>query len=234
MDQKDEEIKRALDEIFGDEKQDVDLPNANDINNELIPIQSDDINNSGSNEEMLDIEDEEKIEQEKEPVSNRKIIIYLLIGFVIGLLILFFLIEKQEINKSIVTCSYLSEDSSYKETIEYKITKKENEITYVEGSYSYLAKTDEYKSKIESVKEEKIPIIINSNGMKGFTYVYEVSDKLFKMNSYLNYEEFDLDVIKKIDQEKVPISPFKVDLEKKYDELQKTLKKDGFICTISN
>lgn len=242
MDSKDEDLKRALDEIFGDAAEDKKTEEESDFNGILdnephnesnIIDTSLDSNADGINLNVNE-EDETKLQDgAKDIINSKKIFVYLLLGFVIGLMLLFFVIDKQDVQQNIVYCSHSKEDTGYKEMTEYKITKKDDVITFVEGTYTYVAKTDEYKTNIDKVKEEKIPVIINSNGMSGFTYSYETSDNLFKIDSYLDYELFDETQVKDALQKGTPISFYPISLEKNYLDLKKVLEKSGFKCTTS-
>ena len=61
----------------------------------------------------------------------------------------------------------------------YAILQPVELLDGMDGKYKYTALTDEYKQQIEYVKNEKLPAIVNSNGMDGFTYIYEASDDYF-------------------------------------------------------
>ena len=162
---------------------------------------------------------------------NKKIIIYIALGMVLGLIVVFILvnfvfgIEKKEL------CTSTAEDTGYKYTDEYKITYKKNKINYVESTYTYTALNDEYKSQIEYVSEDKLRAIINSNGMPGFTYTYETSDNYVKVNGYLDFTLFNYDEIEKINQEAMPLSYFKISRDMTYKTLKANLEKEGYKCT---
>lgn len=241
MNNKDEDLKKALDELFGDDVEDIKTEEKGDFeaslgdttyNENNIIDASLDSNADEININNFEIETE-KQDATKDTINSKKIFVYLLIGFIIGLMLLFFVIDKQDVQQNIVYCSHSKEDTGYKEMTEYKITKKDDVITFVEGTYTYVAKTDEYKTNIDKVKEEKIPVIINSNGMSGFTYSYETSDNLFKIDSYLDYELFDETQVKDALQKGTPISFYPISLEKNYLDLKKVLEKSGFKCTTS-
>lgn len=242
MNNKDEDLKKALDELFGDDVENIKTEEKGDFEDSLgdttynennIIDTSLDSNADGINLNVNE-EEETKIQDgAKDTINSKRIFAYLFIGFIIGLTLLFLVIDKQDVPKNIVYCSHSKEDTGYKEMTEYKITKKDDVITFVEGTYTYVAKTDEYKTNIDKVKEEKIPVIINSNGMSGFTYSYEISDNLFKIDSYLDYELFDETQVKDALQKGTPISFYPISLEKKYLDLKKVLEKSGFKCTTS-
>ena len=164
---------------------------------------------------------------------NKKIIIYIALGMVLGLIVVFILvnfvfgIEKKEL------CTSMAEDTGYKYTDEYKITYKKNKINYVESTYTYTALNSEYQEQIKYVSDDKLRVIINSNGMPGFTYTYETSDNYVKVNGYLDFTLFNYDEIEKINQEAMPLSYFKISRDMTYKTLKANLEKQGYKCTIT-
>lgn len=162
---------------------------------------------------------------------NKKIIIYIALGMVLGLIVVFILvnfvfgIEKKEL------CTSTAEDTGYKYTDEYKITYKKNKINYVESTYTYTALNSEYQEQIKYVSDDKLRAIINSNGMPGFTYTYETSDNYVKVNGYLDFTLFNYDEIEKINQEAMPLSYFKISRDMTYKTLKANLEKQGYKCT---
>lgn len=165
---------------------------------------------------------------------NKKIIIYIALGAVLGLIAVFILVnfvfgvEKKEL------CTSVAEDTGYKYTDEYKITYKKNKINYVESTYTYTALNDEYKEQIKYVSDDKLRAVINSNGMPGFTYTYETSDNYVKVNGYLDFTLFNYDEIEKINQEAMPLSYFKISRDMTYKTLKNDLEKNGYKCTITD
>lgn len=162
---------------------------------------------------------------------NKKIIIYIALGMVLGLIVVFILvnfvfgIEKKEL------CTSTAEDTGYKYTDEYKITYKKNKINYVESTYTYTALNSEYQEQIKYVSDDKLRAVINSNGMPGFTYTYETSDNYVKVNGYLDFTLFNYDEIEKINQEAMPLSYFKISRDMTYKTLKANLEKQGYKCT---
>lgn len=165
---------------------------------------------------------------------NKKIIIYITLGIILGLIVVFILvnfvfgIEKKEL------CTSVAEDTGYKYTDEYKITYKKNKINYVESTYTYTALNSEYKEQIKYVSDDKLRAVINSNGMPGFTYTYETSDDYVKVNGYLDFTLFNYDEIEKINQEAMPLSYFKISRDMTYKTLKNDLEKNGYKCTITD
>ena len=162
---------------------------------------------------------------------NKKIIIYIALGTILGLIVVFILvnfvfgIEKKEL------CTSMAEDTGYKYTDEYKITYKKNKINYVESTYTYTALNSEYQEQIKYVSDDKLRAVINSNGMPGFTYTYETSDNYVKVNGYLDFTLFNYDEIEKINQEAMPLSYFKISRDMTYKTLKANLEKQGYKCT---
>lgn len=162
---------------------------------------------------------------------NKKIIIYIALGTILGLIVVFILvnfvfgIEKKEL------CTSMAEDTGYKYTDEYKITYKKNKINYVESTYTYTALNSEYQEQIKYVSDDKLRAVINSNGMPGFTYTYETSDNYVKVNGYLDFTLFNYDEIEKINQEAMPLSYFKISRDMTYKTLKVNLEKQGYKCT---
>lgn len=165
---------------------------------------------------------------------NKKIIIYIALGAILGLIVVFILVnfvfgvEKKEL------CTSVAEDTGYKYTDEYKITYKKNKINYVESTYTYTALNSEYKEQIKYVSDDKLRAVINSNGMPGFTYTYETSDDYVKVNGYLDFTLFNYDEIEKINQEAMPLSYFKISRDMTYKTLKNDLEKNGYKCTITD
>lgn len=233
MDEKDKQMKEALDDIFGD-----DVIEIKDTNDDNLTNTSLNIPNISSSEIIAptSLDKENNIQETTEKdnnISYKKIILYFLIGFVLGFILIYIIVNFVLNKEKTINCSYSANDLGYKITDEYKIKYKNNTILKVDGSYIYTAKTEEYKSQIEYIKNEKIPVIINSNGMKGFTYLYEVSDSYFKVNSYLVYDLFEFDKINKIDQKNMPISYFKITSDKSVKKLKNELINKGYTCNLS-
>lgn len=258
MDQKDDDIKRAIDDIFGDDVIEIDTENKNektdDIQDELshtalnIPVVNDedvsipeisltqktsDVNKDEENSDEEAVSSQ-TISESKNDHRNKRIFIYFVIVFIIGLVLIYLIINYLNGKERVINCSYSAEDTGYKVTDEYKITYKNSKIIYVEQVYDYTAKTDEYKEQVGYVKDEKLPVIINSNGMDGFTYTYETNDSFFKVMGYLDFTLFDYDKINKIDQNVTPISYFKINSKMTLDDLKASLEDQGYVCSNSD
>ena len=170
---------------------------------------------------------------DKKDNFNKKIIIFFVVGFILGIALIYLIVNYVQNKTYVVNCSSSAEDVGYKYTDEYKITYKQDEIINVEGVYTYTALTDEYKPQVNIIKEDKSHAIINSNGMPGFTYTYEISDDYLKVNSYLDFTLFDYKKINKIDQDLMPISYFKIYDDMTFSSLKKDLEKQGYKCVSS-
>lgn len=224
---------------------------SNISNNETINHNNYDFNNqintnlnTGYPENNLTIENNEASSSKDALISkntikedkafNKKIIIYIALGAILGLIVVFILVnfvfgvEKKEL------CTSVAEDTGYKYTDEYKITYKKNKINYVESTYTYTALNSEYKEQIKYVSDDKLRAVINSNGMPGFTYTYETSDDYVKVNGYLDFTLFNYDEIEKINQEAMPLSYFKISRDMTYKTLKNDLEKNGYKCTITD
>ncbi len=176
-----------------------------------------------------------KVRKDKQyvEINPKKIIPYVIGILVIILILLYLLISNFITKKRVVSCSFVAEDTGYKIVDEYKITYSQNKIKYIESVYNYTVKTDEFKSQIEYIKNEKLPVIINSNGMPGFTYIYETNDNFFELSGYLDFELMEFDKIDKIDKKVNPITYFDINSKITYKDLQKELSSKGYVCTAS-
>lgn len=262
MEGSDKDIKKALDDIFGDdvieidtssttdeakqeelsktylnipleESSEINIPDVSETTDEAYDEVKNDNNIKNDNDDYTDNSDIATKDSKNNKLDIKKIIIYFIIGFIIGIALIYVIVNYVVGKEKVVNCSYTAEDVGYKVTDEYKITYKNNEILYVESAYNYEAKTDEYKNQIEYIKDEKLPVIINSNGMSGFTYVYETSDDYFKVMGYLDFTLFNYDKINNIDQSITPISYFKIDSDNNFNSFKESLEKQGYNCTIS-
>lgn len=261
MDNKDKDLKSALDDIFGDDFIEIDTSSKiddknfvidEDLENNIYSDKDEIVNQEFNNtilvaeekenklveetpimdkeEESVTIEEPKENKDSKKKRNNKKIIFIigtLLVALILILTLIYFIFGI----KRTITCSSSVEDTGYKYSDIYKITYKKNKIIYVESNYEYMALNKEYEDQIEYIRDEKIPVIINSNGMPGFTYIYESSDNFFKVKGYLDFTLFKMNEINKIDQDMMPISYFKINNKTTYKSLRKDLEKQGFTCT---
>ena len=287
MEDQNSDVKRSLDDIFGDDVIEIDtddlsalieIKDSNIVENDLvidenvqnatketiIPesneqliIENNDIPkenfDNDNNSETIITEKQDKVilsddasdtavsqEQDKEISDDSKKVKKNKSKFIIIILIIILLLSVSGIliynslfREKVANCFFEAEDSGFKITDEYKIVYKGSSIIYLDGIYTYTAKTEEFKSQIEYIKDEKIPVIVNSNGMSGFTYIYELGDDFFKVSSYLEFEKFKFQDIKKINQDIKPISYIKITEDLSYKDVKKKLEKEGYKCTVS-
>ncbi len=249
MDDNNQDIKKALDEIFGDDFIEIDVKKENkdekkeeilstETLNDIIQtpkLEENDkavINYSNKiNDDINENKDKKDGQNETKKTSfNKILIISIIIGFLLGVLVIFIVIDNVFYKEKVTNCSSSASDYGYKYSDEYKITYKHDDIVYVEGEYIYNVLDNDYKDQIDVIKNEKMHVLLNSNGMKGFTYTYEVSDKSFKINSYLDFSQFDYKKINNIDQSLMPISYFEITNNMKYETLIKELQNQGYKC----
>ncbi len=183
--------------------------------------------------DLLEIDINNKDKKVSKKRNNKSIYIYIFLIILLLVIVLLMFIYDNNSKEKIVNCSYKANDKGYSITDEYIITYKENKIIYFDGKYIYRALNEEYKNQIDYVKDEKMPVIINSNGMPGFTYIYEIGEDYFSVNSYLDFSLFDYNLIDKNDNDNYPISYITIDSSTTYESLVKNLKKDGYTCTKS-
>lgn len=243
MDNKDKDVKSALDELFGSDfieisvgSDNTNLPEKNEIENNDINQNNVDYNvisetNSSDNDKnSTNFFTPNYIttipKKENKGKSKYVIIISIIILLILGISILCIAIfgEKK------VKCTLTATDTGYKFYNKYYITHKMNDITFIKSRYKYTATTDEYKNEVENVKGEKIPIVINTNGMPGFTYTYETTDVYYKMDGYIDFSKINFNKIDKLDQNLLKLSEYKINSKLKYKDFVKTLEKDGYIC----
>lgn len=244
------EIEEALNNIFGSDFVEFDV----DIKEEAKNYMDTDNMNSAPEENEItgifdvhqsnsDIEVKQDDNFDNKVTNNKKItntikenkenIIYYLVGLVIITIIIYVLVNFVFGITKTVTCAYSAEDEGYNFSDEYKITHKKNKISYIESAYTYNALNDEFKEQLQYIREDKLPVIVNSNGMPGFTYVYESNDDFIKVNGYLDFTLFEFEKIDKMDQELMPISYFKIDSKITYKTLKEELESEGYVCTLS-
>lgn len=152
--------------------------------------------------------------------------IILVICFIVSIAVILFNTNSEQI----VSCSYSAKDNGFKITDEYIIAHKSGNLTFIQGEYEYVATSEETKSQIEVIKESKLPVIINSNGMPGFTHTYEISNDFIRIYSYYDITQMDFKKIDKNNDEITPISYINLKSTTTYDNLTKNLKKQGYKC----
>lgn len=215
-----EDKNTSLDESFDKENKDGlnDIVNAN-----LEPASGEDITSSYESYNTP-VETESDI-----PKKNNKML-YLILGAIfVAILIVVLCVLSINCEKK-TSCSYAVNDTNYKISDTYEIKYKKNKILYVNGKYDYEAKTKDFENQINIIRQEKIPVMVNSNAMKGFTYILDEGNDKFSITSSLDFTSFDYNEISKIDQKTKPISYFEIDSTLTYEKLKNILEKQGYTC----
>ena len=276
MSKKNEDVKAAIDAIFGDDFIEIDKTNEessdntltftdleedeeNEVNNKVIEDNNiieniNKINDSDYNEDIKDEIEPNSDYYNESPILltkpsfkdkiirnikniniNKNNILYtlgvagivlLVILLIITIIIVIFGVKKD------VKCVSNATDNGYSFKEIYEITHKKNEIIKIKSLYRYEATSSEYMEQVQFVKNDKIPVVINSNGMKGFTYIIEEKDDMFEVTGYLDFREMDFAEIDKVDKKLFPVSYIEFDSKTTYESLEKMLKKKGFTCSI--
>ena len=203
-----------------------------------------DINSFDTNTNYEPINDEEPIEEKpiyeekkveeipndtkRDNKKNSKVMVLIIILSIILLIIiligLFISKEKH------LLCTYSVLNDTFKLEDSYNITYKGNKIILVEGNYLYKSLIDADEKQIEFIKDEKLPVILNSYGMPGFTFNFEENDNNFRVMSYLEYDKMDFKELNKINQEAVPLNYYKIK-NNKFKDLKKYLISENYVCS---
>lgn len=163
-------------------------------------------------------------------LPNKGNVIYFGGGIVLVFLVLFLLFKFVFVGEKVLTCTFKASDEGYELTDVYKITHRKNKVKYVDGTYKYTTKSEAYKAQLPILKEAKLPVILNSNGMPGFTYLYEIGSEHFTVSSYLDFTLFDFEKIDKNNNDVTPISYFPISSKTTYKSLKEHLEKEGYSC----
>lgn len=244
-DSNDNDLSKTSLNIYNYENSDIDLSKLDDetknqLENDHEALDNYDTNDEKSTDEQnesnnvmsLDSSSDDDIEVEKQTDLNGKrkgILIILLCAILLVIVILILFIYNLNCEKN-VSCVYSVNDKNFVLSDTVKITYKKDKISYVNGNYSYAAITKDFKDQIDNIRQEKIPVIVNSNGMKGFTYILNEENDKFSITSSLDFTSFDYDEISKIDQKTKPISYFEIDSNLTYKKLKNILEKQGYTC----
>lgn len=244
-DSNDNDLSKTSLNIYNYENSDIDLSKLDDetknqLENDHEALYNYDTNDEKSTDEQnesnnvmsLDSSSDDDIEVEKQTDLNGKrkgILIILLCAILLVIVILTLFIYNLNCEKN-VSCVYSVNDKNFVLSDTVKITYKKDKISYVNSNYSYAAITKDFKDQIDNIRQEKIPVIVNSNGMKGFTYILNEENDKFSITSSLDFTSFDYDEISKIDQKTKPISYFEIDSNLTYKKLKNILEKQGYTC----
>lgn len=215
-----EDKNTSLDESFDKESKDGlnDIVNAN-----LEPVSDEDITSSYESYNT-------PVETESNTPKKNNKMLYLILGAIfVAILIVVLCVLSINCEKK-TSCSYAVNDTNYKISDTYEIKYKKNKILYVNGKYDYEAKTKDFENQINIIRQEKIPVMVNSNAMKGFTYILDEGNDKFSITSSLDFTSFDYNEISKIDQKTKPISYFEIDSNLTYEKLKNILEKQGYTC----
>lgn len=153
-------------------------------------------------------------------------IISLVIVLVITIFVVVFGVKKN------VKCVSKATDEGYSFMETYEITYKKNDIIRIKSIYRYEATSADFLEQVQFVKKDKVPVVVNSNGMKGFNYIIEEKDDAFEVTGYLDFKEMDFTEVDKVDKKLFPISYIDFDSKTTYKDMEKSLKKKGFTCSI--
>lgn len=218
---------------------------SNDIKNDEVAYETNSINNEenvdinnttyNNRKDSIDIESNDTMIDVSDNYNkkSKKHIMYIIIAMVFIVLIVLSIIKLNASFEKKEYCYYETKDEGYSLTDEYTISYKGNKLLYVEGVYVYNALNDEYKNQIEYIKEEKLPVIVNSNGMSGFTHIYEIGEDTLKINSYYDILSIDFSLVNKNDNKSNPISYVNLKSNTTYKDLKEDLEKNGYKCTPS-
>ena len=244
-DSNDNDLSKTSLNIYNYENSDIDLSKLDDETKNQLENDHEALDNYDTNDEKrldeqnesnnvmsLDSSSDDDIEVEKQTDLNGKrkgILIILLCAILLVIVILTLFIYNLNCEKN-VSCVYSVNDKNFVLSDTVKITYKKDKISYVNSNYSYAAITKDFKDQIDNIRQEKIPVIVNSNGMKGFTYILNEENDKFSITSSLDFTSFDYDEISKIDQKAKPISYFEIDSNLTYKKLKNILEKQGYTC----
>lgn len=252
MHKKDDNLKDALDEIFGDDFIEVDMDDKKEENVPLIDrVIFTDYELEDEKQEQLKRSNTSTDKIKKIPVWNEAknntpitknipkkkptkniyksfILIVLIITMILiislSIYITIFGIEKKEV------CELKAKDAGYNFSDTYIIAYKKNNIIKIKSSYEYNATDSEFTEQVKIIKESKLPVVINSNGMSGFTYIVEENDNSFKVNGYLDFEKMNFKEVDKQNYDLFPIAYEKINSKTTYNNFINKLKKQGYTC----
>lgn len=272
MNKKNNDLKDALDEIFGDDFIEIDTSDKNLDNNSLLNqavftdfeleeekqdeyedknLKSPEIvvnSNEGEIKPYLDDEnstkdlvneyDQDKVSAQSKlktritsfkSINYKYVIATIIIMIIILLSSMIVFIGIIGINKT-VTCELAAADTGYSFSDKYEIKYAKNKIKKIKSEYIYKATSTEFKEQVKYVKESKMPVVINSNGINGFTYVVEENENLFKVEGYLDFDIIDKKALDEQDFDLFPLTYQKITSKTTYEDFTNKLKKQGFAC----
>ncbi|MEG2351273.1 MAG: hypothetical protein RSA10_03905 [Bacilli bacterium] len=187
-------------------------------------------------ENVVDIQVPEVEKKGNESHKSKNIInifIYVFLIIITVVFIIYNVINLNVSNDKTMVCSLKVEDGGYKVTDEYEFNYVKDKITYASGLYIYHAKTDEFRKQVEIIKSEKTKVIINSNGMSGFTHNLESSNDTLKVNSYYDFELINFNAVDKNNNKVKPLSYIDITSKTTLDSMKKNLEKSGYECIVN-
>ena len=229
----DDDVSKAIDDIFGNDFIELSVSNEeskpSEMKYENIVITSTDklsnheksldaINNVSSlKDNHNDNENENSDKQSVLKMVNTdkrfdsKTAILVLLLCILGSIIMVYILTKSEVNEeSSVVCYQKIQTNDYDSTDEYVLNHFKDKLTYVSGTYVYKAKTENTINNIKEIKKDKLDVIINSNGIDGFTHTYEEGEESVLINSYydmglIDFSKIKEDEIKKLNEKEKQI-----------------------------
>ena len=260
MKKNDSKVKEALDEIFSDDFIEIDSSSKKDDNNSLISnaiftdfeledekeeqlknnsvsetsvreniIENENIMQNNLSESIKSYESNRKNIKHSSTINYKYVIVTIIIMIIIFLLSMVVFIGIIGINRTTI-CELAASDTGYQFSDKYEILYNKDKIIKIKSEYVYKATSEEFKEQVKYVKESKLPVVINSNGIRGFTYTIEENDNMFKVSGYLNFEEMDFKEIDKQDYDLFPLTYVKINSKTTYSNFTNKLKKQGFAC----
>ena len=187
-------------------------------------------------EEVLENDNNDKIVfsnpkvVEDDKKESSKYIFYMILALVfmfsVVTCVVIYITNKEQVTR----CTFKAFDSGYKIKDEYTFAHKNGNLTYIQGKYKYTALTEEFKAELENVKKEKIPVIVNSNGMPGFTHSLQTTDEYVIINSYYDITKINFKEVDKINYDVAPVSYITLKSTTTYKKIINELSKKAYIC----
>lgn len=181
---------------------------------------------------VVDNNNEFLTNRKKDIISNHPVLYMITFVVILAVLTVFAIYTSNK--EQITTCTYAVYDKGYKQTDKYIIAHKSNNLTYIQGEYEYVAIDEEYKEQIELIKNDKLPVIINSNGKPGFTHTYNVDELSIKISSYYDMTKINFKEVDKNNDKTTPLSYLNLKSTTTFKKLQANLQKQGYKCKKSN
>lgn len=246
----DDDVSKAIDDIFGNDFIELSVSNeqleSSKIENENIAINEIDkldepkksLDNVNTDSSLMDNHNSTKTSEDQsisktvntdKNLDFKTVILILLLCILASMIMVFFLTKNETAEENSFVCYKKIQTNDYDSTDEYILNHSKDKLTYVSGTYVYHAKTENAINNINAIKEDKLNVIINSNGIDGFTHTYEEGENSVLINSYYDMELIDFSKIKKDEIKK--LSYLKLTPKMKASDLRKLLENEGYTCT---